>query len=56
MKKLLSIAALTCLLAFASTAANAFIVQDQNGQLWDCWYSHGGLFCIPLDYMPPIEP
>ena len=56
MKKLLSTAALACVLAFASAPADALIFQDENGQLWDCWYTQHGLFCIPLDYMPPIEP
>jgi len=43
-------------LIIASASATAMVVVDKDGQYWDCNYDRGQLVCVPLDYMPPLDP
>jgi hypothetical protein len=46
------------LLLAVSSNASAVIVQDKNGDWWDCsWITDSAgasrLYCVPLDHQPP---
>lgn len=46
------------LLLAVSSNASAVIMQDKNGDWWDCsWITDSAgasrLYCVPLDHQPP---
>jgi hypothetical protein len=56
MKKTLLLTMAAAMLALASAQSMAMIVVDRDGQYWDCCWQRETLVCIPLDYMPPLDP
>jgi hypothetical protein len=56
MTKTLLLTMAATLLALASAQSMAMIVVDRDGQYWDCYWHRDTLVCVPLDYMPPLDP
>lgn len=56
MKKKILLMMAAAMLALASAQSMAMIVVDSDGQYWDCNWQRGVLVCVPLDYMPPLDP
>lgn len=56
MKKKILRTMAAAMLTLASAQSMAMIVVDGDGQYWDCHWQRDTLVCVPLDYMPPLDP